>query len=601
MDNKRDLKVLRRHYVSRAIGMVFFTIVVGSSYFEQEKPVFFWLVLLGNAFLWPHVGYWIAKRSRNPMVWELRLMSVDSLLAGYYIATMGFSLWPTVAALGGNLVSNVIAVGVRKQLTGLALSVAGAGVTTALLGFPVHTASGWPATIAGVLFIFAYLAITSRQSHSMVLSLRESARKLTEKNQRIQELLHETESSRKYTSDLLGVTAAARAETELLAAMARSANEGSSLSDVLLAVDSAVRQRIGSITVGLYLADATDSRLELRVLFVDGSILPSSRLPVELQMLDIKTGPGSVQRSIRKKRLIQFPRGAGKRPDPLDAGFNQLWSHSWMLHVPLVLSKRVIGLLVLTSRNTAPVSRKDREFLQRVSDQIAGIVRTTEKLVEKEQMATIGDMAAGIVHDLKNPVGIIKGSVELADDDSLGRAERRSMLQIIGQEADRMLALVQDLLDFSRGSLSITKQRTECTAYLARVQAVIAPIFAGRDIRVSVTASYSGELRIDPDRFLRVLVNLAGNAADALAAGGSFAIEAGRQNGHITFTLSDTGPGIPEKIRETLFEPFVTYGKAHGTGLGMAIAKSMVEAHGGTISFETETGKGTTFTIEVPA
>ena len=175
------------------------------------------------------------------------------------------------------------------------------------------------------------------------------------------------------------------------------------------------------------------------------------------------------------------------------------------------------------------------------------------------------------------------------------------MLQIINQEADRMLAMTQDLLDFSQGSVYVQKQTVDQAAYLERVQTVLLPNFADKNIRFSISADGHGSIHIDPDKFLRVLVNIAGNAADVLASGGLFEISVSHPGHIVRFALRDNGPGIPADIRETLFQPFVTRGKSHGTGLGMAIAKSMVEAHGGTISFETQTGKGTTFIIEVPA
>jgi signal transduction histidine kinase len=403
------------------------------------------------------------------------------------------------------------------------------------------------------------------------------------------------------TNELLRETAAARAETELLANLARSANEGSSLNDVLLAVHSAVIQRMGQSAVALYMKDPADSRLDLKSLLVDGQVVSAPAVPVDLRTIHLNKS-ATIVRTVRKKRPVQLP-GIASWPGAggFDTAFDSLWPFTWMLQMPLVLEDRVIGVLALANRSTKRPRRADRDFLMRVTDQIAGIARTSEKLAEKEKMATIGDMAAGIVHDLKNPVGIIKGSVEVADDESTSRSERRELLQIIDQEADRMLSLVQDLLEFSRGSISIEKQNVDSGAYLERVQAVITPVFAARKIPVTTQSNYAGSLSVDPDRFLRVLVNIAGNAADALQSGGAFSLAVSRHNSHVQFKLSDNGPGIPESIRDTLFQPFVTHGKANGTGLGMAIAKSMVEAHGGTISFETETGKGTTFTIEVPA
>lgn len=256
--------------------------------------------------------------------------------------------------------------------------------------------------------------------------------------------------------------------------------------------------------------------------------------------------------------------------------------------------------IVIAMRFSAALSDSER-----LSDNLriaySEAVELRGKLAQKEKLATIGDMAAGIVHDLKNPVGIIKGSVEMADDDSITRDQRREMLNIINDEADRMLYLAQDILDFSHGLVSVKKQGIELEAYAERVRTVLLPNFAEKQIAFSLKLNTQGTVHLDPDRFLRVIVNIAGNAAAALQHGGTFDMEISRSNGNISLTLRDNGPGIPEEIRSTLFQPFVTHGKAQGTGLGMAIARSMVEAHGGTITFETETGKGTTFTIEVPA
>ncbi|MCE9598636.1 MAG: sensor histidine kinase [Spirochaetia bacterium] len=227
--------------------------------------------------------------------------------------------------------------------------------------------------------------------------------------------------------------------------------------------------------------------------------------------------------------------------------------------------------------------------------------KAKERMIQQEQLATIGNMAAGIVHDLKNPMGIIKGSVELADDSSIGAQERRSLLKIIDQEADRMISLVQDLLNYSQGAISARKQSVDLGDYVTRIRTAIEPGMKRKNIDFSLEIDGAETAQIDPDRFLRVLVNIASNAADATHPGGQFKISIGKSSQSVIFTLCDNGPGIPEQIRESLFEPFVTHGKSHGTGLGMAIAKSMVDAHGGRISFKSETGKGTMFTIEVPA
>jgi signal transduction histidine kinase len=238
---------------------------------------------------------------------------------------------------------------------------------------------------------------------------------------------------------------------------------------------------------------------------------------------------------------------------------------------------------------------------QRYAEAFNKVEHLSEELMRQEQMATVGNMASGIVHDLKNPAGIIKGCVEMANEDSIGAEERRGLLRMIDEEADRMLGLVQDLLDFSRGAIAIEKREVDAEQYLDRVKRVLERGFLEKRIEFHAASSVRGRILLDPDRFLRVLVNIGGNAADAMGARGRFDLRIAREDSQIVFSLKDSGPGIPEPIRATLFEPFVTHGKKGGTGLGMAITRTLVIAHGGKISFKTETGKGTEFTIALPA
>ncbi len=223
------------------------------------------------------------------------------------------------------------------------------------------------------------------------------------------------------------------------------------------------------------------------------------------------------------------------------------------------------------------------------------------QLAAQEKLATVGAMAAGIVHDFKNPVGIILGSLELADDASIPRNERSAYLQIASDEASRLSLMIQDILEYARGSVVVEKREVNLEDYVERVRQSLLPRFSSKGLGLQVIGDATGQVSLDPDRFLRALLNIANNAAEVLKPGGRFEVNFARNVEFVQVTLRDNGPGIPEPIRDTLFEPFVTHGKAHGTGLGMAVVKSMVEAHGGSIEFQTETGKGTTFFVKVPA
>lgn len=392
-------------------------------------------------------------------------------------------------------------------------------------------------------------------------------------------------------------------KSQVLADLARRANEGKSLDEVLAAVALALNQEFGADRLMLHVVGADKKSMKLRS-FIDAGI---HRVPAGLSAvareIPLQAGGSIAYRTIEKMRSFYMPAvKAGYLKDNVEArAFLDVLNPTWLLVLPLMVKGEVEGLISCTGGEQPPLNREQRVFAESMAAQIAGTVRILRISDEKEKMATIGDMAAGIVHDLKNPVAIIKGSVEMAEEADTNASERTELHRIIDREADRMLSLVQDLLDFSRGSVSISKQKVGITDYLERVRVVLSPLFRARGVQLVIEDGGAGTVVLDPGRFLRVLVNIASNSADVLTEGGEFKVCAVPSGSGVLFTLSDNGPGIPESIREILFLPFSTHGKSHGTGLGMAIARTMVEAHGGTISFETAAGKGTTFFIEVPA
>lgn len=230
----------------------------------------------------------------------------------------------------------------------------------------------------------------------------------------------------------------------------------------------------------------------------------------------------------------------------------------------------------------------------------AEALRLRGKLVGQEKLAMVGQMASGIVHDFKNPVSVIRGYAEMADSEELGRQKRQKYLNIIGDEAERMANMVQDLLDYSSGGLSLRPEQIALEDFARKVEEVLTPYFRLSDVEFNVTFEGEGTIRVDTQRMLRAIINIAGNAIDALKNQGSFQIRVLCKPRELQLLLLDNGPGIDPAVRETLFEPFVTHGKAHGSGLGMAIVRSIVEGHGGTVTVDSKAGKGATFNIQIP-
>src|SRR5690606_26740746 len=125
---------------------------------------------------------------------------------------------------------------------------------------------------------------------------------------------------------------------------------------------------------------------------------------------------------------------------------------------------------------------------------------------------------------------------------------------------------------------------------------------AQRNVRLVIRCHYQGQTRLDDGKLKRAVLNLGRNAADAMPDGGDFVIDVrvDESKDELVMRFRDTGKGIPEAVRDTLFAPFVTKGKDHGTGLGLAIVKQIVDVHHGTIEFESTLNQGTTFIIRIP-
>ena len=238
------------------------------------------------------------------------------------------------------------------------------------------------------------------------------------------------------------------------------------------------------------------------------------------------------------------------------------------------------------------------EVLARAYNQAA------ERLSEarsQEQLTLVGRMAASIVHDIKNPLTSIRGFADvLATTD--GAAEREEFSGIIRQDTDRILSMIQELLEFSRGEpADLHLERIPIADFFAQLQPLLERDMEQAGLQLALHVTDQANVRLDIPRMTRVFLNLASNAREAMEeGGGSLSIEAVRSKETVQIAVQDSGPGIPEVIRDSLFEPFVTRGKTGGTGLGLAIAKQVVEAHGGAIVLDPDFQDGARFLIRLP-
>ena len=230
---------------------------------------------------------------------------------------------------------------------------------------------------------------------------------------------------------------------------------------------------------------------------------------------------------------------------------------------------------------------------------------TTKKFVDdrihQEKMALVGNMTNTIIHDFKNPFCLISLSSQLLRQRHT-EPESLKLCQNIEKQVDRMVSMVTELAEFSRGEHSINKVKLNLKEFFDEFRSLNHPYFDSSEVQVSIEVPEVIIVGAKPKLF-RVFQNLIGNAIEAFGdKPGAVKLTAtvSHAEGKVQIYIEDNAGGIPEAIRDRLFEPFVSYGKREGTGLGTAIARSIIEAHGGSINYRTETGRGTIFTINLP-
>ncbi len=224
-----------------------------------------------------------------------------------------------------------------------------------------------------------------------------------------------------------------------------------------------------------------------------------------------------------------------------------------------------------------------------------------QKLLQAERMSMVGQMASTIIHDFRTPMSTINLAIQsLEEGQELEPGRTQSWYRLIRESVRRMIVMAQELLDFSKGEMPLHKQTFSVEEFNRILLEGVRPGLERTGIRIIEEERYKGTAVFDPERMHRAVMNVINNAQDAMPQGGTLTYISEKQNGSVVFTVSDTGQGIPDAIRNTMFDLFVSSGKPRGTGLGLTITKMIVDQHGGSIEVESEKGKGATFRIRIP-
>ena len=262
------------------------------------------------------------------------------------------------------------------------------------------------------------------------------------------------------------------------------------------------------------------------------------------------------------------------------------------------------AVAIYNKRGGRPFTEEDRELVALVAANASTAIRlqlSREVREREERLTTIGRLLSSVIHDLKTPLTVISGYVQLMQACN-DRKQREAYAELILKQFDHIGAMQREVLEFARGEKSVLVRKVYLQKFFEDVREQLDAEMSRRGVELVVDVQERGTARFDEGKMLRVVHNLARNAADAMGSkGGKFVIKVTRdkEDGALVVSFSDTGPGIPKDIEHRLFQSFVTGGKKGGTGLGLAIVKKIAEEHGGTIT-ATSSSRGATFKLRIP-
>lgn len=301
----------------------------------------------------------------------------------------------------------------------------------------------------------------------------------------------------------------------------------------------------------------------------------------------------------------------------VDRNFFKILRSTQFVAVPLVTKNEVFGVIVadnLYNRQVineevvqllrmlatqAGLAIENAEAYKKLKDKMDQLTETQGRLIRSEKLAAVGTMAAHVAHEIRNPLVTIGGfarSIAKSKNDD-GRAQRSAA--IIVEEVSRLEKILGGVMDFSKPSTPVLR-KSDINELITSVCDIKKNELdeAGVMLITDLCADIQ-KIKIDPNQMRQVLINLIQNATEAMPKGGTLRIATILAKDEIHITVTDTGVGIPEDIQLKVFTPFFTT-KSIGTGLGMAVCKTIIESHGGNLTISSIVNEGTTFTIALP-
>lgn len=641
-------RIVRYNYPTRIIGFLYLLLLTIVYYWPNFLGTRMAVPFATGCLMWPHLAFLFARYSSESKRAELINMYADAMVVGLWVGFMQFSLWPTVAAVAGVNISHIAYRGIPLMLKGLIPTAAGMLFSGWVNDFVFRPDANLAASLVSIAVVFFFTGLIAWRSFQQSRYLILGQRQLEEKNRQISQL----------------ATGLEQRVAERTAELRRKLFEMEMIYKVTsgLASDLTLEQRLQMII---------DTAVEVIRSAEKGSILLYNE---ETGFLEIKAACGYDMQTVREFRLrpgegfggvafakresLVLPRIA---PELIAAGnLSQMQRIQSAMVAVLAIRDRVIGVISLDNLSKedaftqadmsllssfaahAAVALENarlfteleeyKSYLERKVDERTLELRNAQaQLVQSEKMASLGQLTAGVAHEINNPITFLYSNLPHLEsyvhffkdilqriETHLSQEERQylqsmksntdfdyiwedveKLLQSYRNGAERIKEIVSILRNFSRMDEQDLKfvnlnEGIESTLVLIRKQ-------FGDRVRIETRLGELPEVECFPGQLNQVFMNVIINAMQAIQDRGTVEIETRLVRDHVEIAIQDNGMGMDEVTQTRMFEPFFTTKPVGtGTGLGLSISYGILERHHGRIHVTSQPGRGTRVVIDLP-
>jgi len=647
MSERSIHRIVRINYWPRVVGFLYMMWLIVSIFYAQDRSVYFWAAAICQGLLWPQLAARLSRVRRDSKTAEMQNMLADSFFVGIWISLWSFSLWPTLAAFCGISIDNVATKGWSFLSKGLAAMFLGVVFAGMIFGFQFNPDSNVLTSFLSIAIIITFTGIIGLTAYFSSQRAVKKSNDVAEKNRQIQALANSLEQ--KVEERTLQLKRKIN-ELEMLTKVGASLISTLDLKSRLqVIIDSAIAVIPAAQKGSILLLDNTRTLLEIKAAYgYDMQLVKNFQL---------KVGEGYGGRAIAENKSFIV----NQVDENLSLGGLDFVPPIKSVMVA-VLQKydKAIGVISLDNFSAEAAFTEDdlklltsfaahaamaveeaklyedleaykNELEKRVEQRTLELREAQTQLIHSEKMASLGQLTAGVAHEINNPITFIYSNLPHLEayvaelKNLLSEAERlftpeqvdqfsklksAKEYEFLNQDVDALLKsyrtgseritdIVQDLRTFSR----LDEDTLKLADIHEGIDSTLALIHKQYHRRIEIIREFGSLPMIEcyPGHLNQVFMNILVNSIQAIEDQGRIWITTESQNGEVRINIRDNGIGIPEHIRNKIFEPFFTTKPIGvGTGLGLSISFGIVQRHGGRIEVESEVGKGTAFIVTLP-